>query len=295
MTKWYWPTWADWLRVYNGPVTNFANNGYGNQNIYWTILDKIDMFTPDDHLVIMWAENHRINLWYDKNWIDENDVEGFFPTSDGKLWYTKDVPYVGLYRTHPEFYTSFTHMIIDELQTILHTQLILNKIGCSYVMHSSKNLWTDGRPKFLPKYQQMWHTKHNISTDEIKLAKDIMALDPIKNLMQLIDWTKFIDSPVDLFNPTQYSGIWEYYINNKEYVMLKHETDSHPNSLAHHDYALEKVLKVNPAQGKYRNIAKHIASETITMHIPSLNGSDYIISADTELLNQKYKDLLETL
>lgn len=295
MSKWYWPTWADWLTVYGTPVTNLANKGYGNQNIYWSILDRINTFTADDHINIMWAENHRIGLWYDEEWVIDKDVAGFFPNAKGKLWYTNDTPYTGLYRTHPDLYTSFTNMVIDQLQIIFQTQLLLNKIGCSYTMHTSKNLWGDGRPKFYPKYQTVYQTKQDISPGEIEVAKSIIKLSPINNLLKQIDWSVFVDAPKDPMDPAQYTGIWEYFINNKEFVILKHDTDHHPNSLTHHDYALEKILKINPKSGKHRSIAEQISKETMDMPIPEFTPDDFIIDPEKQLLHEKYQTLLKEL
>ena len=295
MSKWYWPTWVDWAQVYDKPIINLASKGYGNQNIYWLLLERIDSIRPTDHINIMWAENHRIGLWYDEEWVLDKKVTGFFPDTNGKIWFSKKEPYMGLYRTHPDLYTSFTNMIIDQLQTIYQTQLLLEKIGCSYTMHSAKNLWTDGRPKFYPKYQTTYQSKDDITTQEIQTIKKITQLAPIKNLVNLIDWTKFIDPPLDPFNPMQYAGIWEYFINNKEYVILKHETDHHPNSLAHHDYALEKILGQDPKKGKFRTIAKQIAEETINYPIPEFTAEEFIIEPTIELLDLKYVTLLENL
>ena len=296
MAKWIWPTWVDWLKVYQEhQVVNLANKGYGNQNIYWILLDKINTITPDDHINIMWTENHRIGLWYDKEWIIEKKVLGFFPNTKGKLWFTEDEEYQGLYRTHPDLYTSFTNMLIDQLQIIYQTQLLLDKIGCSYTMHTAKNLWADGRPKFYPKYQTTYQAKDDITVNEIKIIKNITKLQPVKNLVDLIVWDRFINSPTDPFNPKQYAGIWEYFINNKEYVVLKHDTDHHPNSLAHHDYALEKILGKDPKSGKHRETAKQIAEETMHIPIPEFTANDYVIDPTEELLNKKYVDLLASL
>lgn len=296
MTKWIWPTWSDWLQVYNEPVTNLANKGYGNQTILWTLMDRLKTFTPDDHIIIMWAENHRVGLWYDKPWIEEKDVLGFFPDTHGKLWFSKENnPYVGLYRTHPDLQPSFTQMVIDKLQTVLFAQLLLDKVGCSYSMHSSGNLWRDGRPIFYPKYQTVYQNTQTISKTEIEIAKGIIALDPVKEIINQINWTKFVDTPKNILNPAEYTGIWEYYITNKEYVSLKHDDDHHPHALAHHDYALEKILQLNPKTGVHRDIARKIAVETMSIPIPSFSTEDFVISADTQLLDEKYKKLLDGL
>jgi len=296
MAKWYWPTWADWLTVYDQPVTNLANKGYGNQKIYWSLVDASDKITANDTVNIMWAENHRIDLWYDQAWVDEKKVHDFFPDTDGKLWYTNnDSPYVGLYRTHPDFYTSFTNMVIETLQIIFQTQLLLNRIGCKYVMHSSKNLWCDGRPIFLPKYQTTYQHKHDISEEELEIARKIMALEPVHKLINMIDWSKFLCGIDNPFDAKQSKGIWEYYINNKEYVVLKHETDHHPNSLAHHDYALELILGQDPKKGRYKQLAKEIAEGAMTYPVPNFTAEDFVIAPSVELLDHKYKVILENL
>lgn len=295
MSKWYWPTWVDWLKVYAGPVTNFANKGYGNQNIYWTLINLSDKLTKHDKVNIMWAENHRLDLWYDREWIDHKDILGFFPNTQGRLWFSNNTPYTGLYRTHPDLYTSFTNMIIETLHFIFQTQLLLEKIGCEYVMHSSKNLWCDGRPVFLPRYQTTYQHKHGISEEELKIADNIISIEPIRKLISMIDWSKFLSKIDDPYNAKQSQGIWEYFINNKEYVVLKHESDYHPNSLAHHDYALEMVLKQNPNQGKHRKLAQQIAEETITYPVPEFTDEDFVIGPEIELLDAKYKIMLENL
>lgn len=294
MTKWYWPTWADWLRIYDQPVINLANKGYGNQNIYWNLINRIDSFTSDDHIIIMWCENHRICKWYDKEWIDQHEVLGFFPDTNGKFWFTNNTLYTGMYRTHPDHYTSFTNMIVDKLQVIWHTQLILDKIGCKYTMTESKNLWADGRPIFTPTFKSRFNEETGLSDRNIQIARSIMDIKPVRHLMDQIDWNKFVNGR-DKFNPEDYHGIWEYFINNKEYVIYKHDVDNHPNSLAHHDFALEAVLKENPKKGKHRSLAIEISKETMQYPVPAFAAEDFVIAPEIELLDHKYKVVLENL
>lgn len=59
-TKWHWPTWADWLWAYGHDVTNLAGKGYCHNFINWTLLDIASTITPNDHVVIMWPNNHRM-------------------------------------------------------------------------------------------------------------------------------------------------------------------------------------------------------------------------------------------
>ena len=294
MTKWYWPTWADWLAVYSQPVVNLANKGYGNQNIFWNLISRVNTFTPNDHIIIMWCENHRISQWYDREWIDSNDVMGFFPSTNGKFWFTGDEPYLGMYRTHPDFYSSFSNMIVDKLQTIWHTQLILDRIGCKYTMLESKNLWADGRPIFKPTFKSRFFDSNALSAEEVTHAKNLIQLEPIKQLLAQINWDKFVGGR-NYQDPENFKGIWEYFINNKEYVIYKHDTDNHPNSLAHHDFALDVVLGQNHKAGKHRKLAESIAQETMQYPIPEFTPNDYIISPETKLLDDKYKLILENL
>jgi hypothetical protein len=61
MSKWYWPTWVDWLRVYDKPIINLANKGYGVDIIYWQILkylDKIKRYSK--HFFLLYI-NHELN------------------------------------------------------------------------------------------------------------------------------------------------------------------------------------------------------------------------------------------
>jgi len=295
MTKWYWPTWSDWLSAYGESVTNWAFKGYGNSNFYWNLLDKVDTITPDDHVIIAWTQNHRVNVWYDRRWADENDVLGFFPDTKGQLWYTNNVPYTGMYRTHPEYQTSFTNMIIDQLQTMLNTQLLLEKIGCKYTMFTICSPWWDGRPTFTPKFQTTWQHLRQAKAIEIEIANDIIGIPPVNNLLKQIDWSNYANAPSDPSNPKDYKGIWEYYIGNKEYVMLSHQTDHHPNSLAHHDFLLEVILKQDSKQGKHRALARQIAEDAISMPIPEFTAGDFVADISTELLDTKYKNMLENL
>jgi len=295
MTKWYWPTWADWLQVYDQPVTNLSYPGYGNTNTYWNILNQINKLNPGDHVIVAWTQNHRLAQWYDREWIEEKDCLGFFPDTDGRLWFTEDEPYKGLYRTHPSYQTSYTNMLVDQLQTMLHTQWLLEKIGCKFTMVTMSSIWWDGRPVYKPTFRHMWHTVNGASQKDNRIAESLIKLEPIRKLLNLINWSTYANGPDDPTDPEQYSGIWEYYINNREYKKLKHETDNHPVSLAHHDFALEVILKKDPKKGKYRNVAREISEDAMTMYIPEFSPTDFVASPETKLLDNKYKTILEEL
>lgn len=296
VTKWHWPTWSDWLSVYAGPVTNLAYKGYGNDNIYWTLIDKLDTINVDDQVIIMWSQNHRQNVWYDNEWVKQKDIEGFFPYQEGQVWYSNSsVPYLGLYRTHPNYQLSLAHMMITELNTIFNTQLILNSRGCDYTMMFVHNPFLDCRPVYVPKFEFVWHKKEIISQSEIEFADTVMNLDPVKKLVQKIDWTKFAESPKSILNAEDYTGMWEYFFNKKEYLIYSHDTDPHPITLTHHDFLVEKVLKQDPKKSKYRGVAVDISKMAMSMTIPEFGAADFIAKPDTGLLDANFEKILNEL
>jgi hypothetical protein len=272
-TKWYWPTWADWLDVYNGPVTNWSFAGYGNQHIHWILLDKYKQITKDDTVIIMWATSNNNTQWYDKQWIDQYQCEGFFPKTDGKLWFTNDIPWLGMYRYHPDHDISLSQMIIGNFHTILQTQMLLEKIGCKYKMVFSQNPWLDVRPTFVPEFEYAWDKKTSITKEELATALDILKLTPVQSLLELIDWTKFVDSPIDIYDPKTYTGLWEYSFTKKEFVVQKHNTNNHPNSLIAHDYLVERIM---PQPEQHRSAAFAISTQVMDTSVPEFDPEDYV-------------------
>jgi hypothetical protein len=282
-TKWYWPTWSDWLDKYQGPVTNWAYNGNGNNHIYWVLLDRIDQITTDDHIMIMWSGSSRLTQWYDQEWIDQYDAEGFFPKTDGKLWFTENTPWLGMYKVHPDHDVSLSQMIIGNFQTILQTQLLLDSIGCKYTMMFWQNPWMDVRPNYKPKFSYTWDKSNSITKQEIENAYKITEIRPVQNVLNKIKWNNFVEVPTDPFDPTTFNGLWEYFLSNKEYSMLKNIHDNHPVALVHHDYLIEKILKNDKLTSKYRSMAKDISQYCIDMIIPKPTPTDYVGSPDSRL------------
>ena len=293
--KWYWPTWADWLQVYKGPVRNFGYKAYGNDNIYWTILNNLKNFRSDDEIYIMWTQNHRLGQWYDTDWINNKDILDFFPNTKGKIWYTDEENYRGMYRVHPDFMPSLTQMIVYQFQTILSTQLILDKFNLKYTMMFLQNPFLDVRPIFSPKFEMVWHKKQIISEQEQIFSDALLKLEPVSNLIKLIDWDKFIDAPNDPMQSATYYGLWEYFFNKKEYLIYRHDTDKHPVSLAYHDYALEKICKQNPKKGKFRSTAVQITQQVMSRPIPGFTAYDFVAHPDSNLLFDDYKKILDEL
>lgn len=288
MCKWHWPTWANWLSAYGYQIKNLAYTGYGSENIYWSLINHIDDLTPDDEVIISWPSNHRIMQWYDKEWISSRDVWGFFPNREGKLWYTEEEPWLGLYRTHPDYLFSFSHGVIENLKHIHHAQLLLDSKNIKYKMAFPQNLWINASPKYEPTFRSTFQDKNKVSEKEKVLANNIMLLAPISNLMKKINWDRFIDVD-DPFDAEKCLGIWEYFISKKEYIIYKHDTDQHPCPLAHHDYALEKILEIDPESGSLRDLAKRISEDCMSMDIPQIN---FIGKAEEELLLPRFKEMI---
>ena len=294
VTKWYWPTWADWLSVYQGPVTNLAFKGYGNDNIYYTLLDNLHKIKTDDQVMIMWTQNHRFNYWYDQQWIQNKDIEGFFPDTNKQLWYSNK-QLTGLYRTHPDYMPSLTHMIVHMFQTIYNTQLLLEQHGCNYKMMFVHNPFLDTRPVYSSEFKMTWTEKQIISNTEMEVAREIVALKPFSNLLDRINWENFVSAPADPYDPFLYTGMWEYFFNKKEYLIYAHDTDPHPATLVYHDFALDKILGWGYKNAPYRNIAKDISFESLDMPMPEFTQQDFIGAPDTELLRRNIKDKLNEL
>lgn len=292
ITNWHWPTWSDWLSMYSDcPVINLASPGYGNHLIYNIILEKIKTITKDDTVMIMWANTDRLSEWYDEEWIQKNDCLEFFPKPYGKLWFNKNNSYTGLYRTHPEYNRSLSHMIIDNFRIIHNTQMLLDKIGCKYQMMMVQNPWVDSRPEYKPAFKTNWNNRTVLSNDDVTRAKKILDIIPVKNTIDLIDWSKFVITP-DLTELSSFDGLWEYSFGSKEFVLAQHNTDHHPNTLVHHDFLVEKILKQPLNTSKYRSLAKSIAESSVDMEIPSWQNDDFLGSTDKHLLSSDIKNTL---
>ena len=278
-TKWYWPTWSDWLEAYSGQsIQNLAYPGHTNEHIYYQLLTQGNTLTANDTVYIAWGANHRASEWYDREWIDQKDVLGFFPDTQGQLWHSGN-SYQGLWKCHPEYQPSITEMIINNWDIIFKTQLLLNSIGCNYRMMFCQNPWMDTREQHVPAYRPSWDGKGRISTVEIERARSIMTLAPVTQLLELIDWSKILNQPTDRSDPATYTGIWDFMLSCKEYVVLNHDTDSHPNTLVHHDWIV-KMLDFEP---KLQDHAYSIANQAKSMEIPVWTAEACVAGATTSL------------
>lgn len=247
-TKWCWPTWSDWIASYQSqPVKNLAHSGYTNSLIYYQLLQISENLCQDDCVYVMWTGSSRICEWYDLDSIVQRDCLRFFPETDGQLWFGHDVPYLGMYKSHPDRLPSLSHMQIEMFNTILQTQRLLNQVGCSYKMMFWQNPWCDSREIFKPQFLTTWQNKSSLTAGEINQANCVMSLSIVQAILKQIKWERFIAVGDDPSDPMSYNGLWEYTLGSKELVSMAHQTDPHPNTLAHHDWAVEFLCdKANP-------------------------------------------------
>lgn len=274
-TKWHWPTWSDWLASYTThPVANLAYPGNTNSSIYNQLLILKNRLTKHDSVYIMWTGSNRVCEWYDQEYVDAKDRRRFLPNTNGDLWFSKQ-PYLGLYKTHPDALPSFSQMVINNFDIILKTQWLLNQIGCDYKMMFWQNPWLDTREQFVPVYCHTWQNKYNMTKIEIDQAQAIIELDPVAGMLSLINWDKFAVKPCNPLLPKTYSGLWEFVLDNKELVTMSHNTDHHPNTLAHHDWTVLHLLPgCNPI---LRVDAVDLAKELKSMPIPEHDRTSEIL------------------
>lgn len=259
-TKWFWPTWADYLQQYRGPVTNLAWPGLSNEVMYWALMGMADKLTQDDEVYIMLSGNNRVSQWYDKEWIDTKDVQGFFPRQDGKLELSNQ-PWRGMYRLHPDFDVSLTHMIVDNFNVIFNIQQLLQSIGCKYKMVFWQNPWYDVRPNTKGTWSLTWPTKSLLTKKEFDTAADILKIKSVRNLINKINWSNFAAAPRDIYDPRTYSGFWEYKLDKQksiDYLQYAHQSDPHPDSVLQHDFLVQVILPM-PVSADIRQQAQQVA------------------------------------
>jgi hypothetical protein len=232
----------------------------------------------------MWNGALTLSVWYDQEWIRKHDCWGFFPNEQGDLWYTTDTPWQGLYKQHPIHSASLTQLFVSNLECILKTQLLFDRIGCGYVMFYNLNPWIDIRPIYGKDYETIWDKILTVDKNTVNIAAKTIQLSPIAETMKLVDWTRFKGTPADPTNLEIYKGLWEYTLANKEYVTLQNKFDMHPIPLAHHDYLLEEILGVDPKQGVYRSQALEMSRQCTHMKVPDWQTKDHTATPDTEML-----------
>jgi hypothetical protein len=220
--------------------------------------------TKDDTVYIMTTGFNRISVWYDLNWFVENDCYGFLPNNKGLLECSVEKD-VGMYRTYTHHEQSLTHMLAYNFNMLYNTQQLLDSIGCKYKMILWQNPWKDVRPIIDPEWKATWDVERSLNKKEIKIAKNLIKNPAIKNILNRIDWDRFITKPTNIFDPESYYGLWEYKMDREqsaEYKTFKHPHNSHPNPLIHHDFFVEYFLQQDKDKSEFRKTAMSYALES---------------------------------
>lgn len=285
-TKWHWPTWSDWLAKYQEtPVTNWAYPGFTNGLIYYQLLSIKNRLDVQDTVYIMWTGSNRVCAWYDQEYVEHHQCKAFFPPTNGQLWFGKR-PWQGMYKTHPDHLPSITDMIINNFDIMLKTQWLLNDVGCQYRMMFWQNPWLDTRETFVPVYKGTWDTKVQITQIELDRAREIMQLEPVQALIHNLDWSKFVGAPTMVSDPATYHGLWEFALGKKTYINLNHESDPHPNTLVHHDWASMHLLQ---GANHHANLAEHLAARARCLQIPPYNFIECVTGSGVQLCDWLHK------
>lgn len=245
-TKWYWHTWSDWLQEYsNDIVVNHGWPGVSNDTIYWEILNNFSTINNLDTVYVMFTGNNRQSVWYDNDWISEQDCREYFPNQEGLLEFSSK-SWVGMHRTHPDHDQSLTHMLINQFNIIYQTQMLLEKIGCKFKFMFWQNPWYDVRPKQKPTWQAVWPIKNILEGQELTNAKQLLdTIVPLNNLIKQINWNNFIFGPSNPTEPSTYQGLWEFKIGKQltqQYIEYAHASDPHPDVVVQHDFVTEIIL-----------------------------------------------------
>lgn len=281
-TKWWWPTWSDWLGKYtNQPIANLAYPGFTNTLMYYQLLALKQNLSSQDTVYIMWTGSNRVCEWYDQEYIEQEQCKGFFPPTQGQLWFSKQ-PWQGLYKTHPNHLPSITNMIIDNFDIMLKTQWLLDSIGCDYYMMFWQNPWLDTRETFVPTYKGSWDSKNNITKVELDRAHQLLQLEPLQAIIKSLNWNRFVNAPVDISDPEHYQGLWEFTLDDRTLVTLNHTSDPHPNALAHHDWTVRYLVQ---GTNHHRDLAHQLALDTQNIPIPGYNFTECVQGSSAKLCN----------
>jgi len=249
-TKWFWPTWADWLKKYsNDKVVNLGWPGLSNQTMYYELLNRMNKIKKKDHVYVMFTGSNRISQWFDPQFILRNQAKNFFPRSDGKLE-CSDSPWIGMYRNFNTHSTSYTHQVITTFNTIFQMQNILDKIGCGYTFMFWLNPWADTRPRVEPEFTTTWQNTRKIKSNNLRNARQVMNLPVVQKILQEIKWKKFVGlEDLDINDVNTYTGLWEFNLKNiKQNISVVHDSDLHPDTYTQYQFYSQYISRKTNAK-----------------------------------------------
>jgi hypothetical protein len=146
-TKYYWPTWADYLGLKFDYFENWGKPGIGNKAIIERIAecDARNQFTPDDVVIVQWS-SHLRHDWYHIHNLPDDRPTGWKTYGSIFSMYNKKV-------FDKKWYNMFFHepaYIMHSLNAIKIAQAYLKSSGVQWYMTSVGDIRNLGKDLSMP-------------------------------------------------------------------------------------------------------------------------------------------------
>lgn len=197
-TQYNWITWADILGNLFDEYHNYGVCGAGNMYMFNRFIHNIEThkINKDDTVMIMWTNVTREDRFINGQWTRCGNL---FTSQD---FYTRDFI---------EKYVDIRGCYERDIPIIHATRLILDSIGCKYVM---------------------------MSMVDITNSDQYSVNDKIEDIKELY---KRFESTLQLIKPSVHKVIFNYDYESRPIIGYNKRPDSHPLPLEHLEY-IEKVL-----------------------------------------------------
>jgi hypothetical protein len=226
-TKYYWPTWAEYLALNFDYFENWGKPGLGNQAIIERIAecDARNKFTADDVVVVQWS-SHLRHDWYHIHDMPENRPKGWKTHGSIFSMYNKkifDKDWIDMFFYEPAY-------IMHTLNAIKLAQTYLKSSGVEWYMTSIGEIRNLGRDLSMPLvYGEIIKGAPAKKTDTDEFP--IWVENPQYRFYEQTIWNDHADrwlSPLNTFAFEHPEVVWWFDDEKGEKWC-----DSHPSSTAH--------------------------------------------------------------
>ena len=226
-TKYYWPTWAEYLALDFDYFENWGKPGLGNQAIIERIAecDARNKFTADDVVIVQWS-SHLRHDWYHIHDLPENRPRGWKTHGSIFSMYNKkifDKDWVDMFFYEPAY-------IMHTLNAIKLAQTYLKSNGVQWYMTSVGEIRNLGRDLSMPLlYGEIVKGAPAKKTDADEFP--IWVEHPHYRFYEQSIWNDHADhwlTPLNTFAFDHPEFIWWFSDEKGEKWY-----DSHPSSTAH--------------------------------------------------------------
>lgn len=169
--RYKWPTWPDFLHLYEQEQTvsmkqyiNLGKPGISNENIARDIVKSVLKFKDISHVYVMWGAPHRHDSMIDSKQEIENTKETW------SMW-DPDFEWTVTYNKNSHNKQTIKIDSLKTLESILYTQLFLNKHNIDYTM-----MIYDTRTLPLIQTKPYMEISKQLDWTKFKLYKDIYGL-----------------------------------------------------------------------------------------------------------------------